>query len=131
MPRQQIVKVKDAEPTETWDGWGLQYADDFTGENDLIDEYDLIDEHPIYILEQVADFCDQNAESRINRDYCGTHRILAALLYQEVGHEQATKLLVAIAAYGGLDGMNGVGGEADAFEDFGIQDCWHDWKLPE
>jgi hypothetical protein len=34
-----------------------------------------------------------------------------------------------IAEYGGLDSMSGVSTKSNAFADFGIKDCWEDWKL--
>jgi hypothetical protein len=82
-------------------------------------------------LEQLADLCDQEAESENLHEYVGAHRILAALLHQQQGREQATRIMFAIAELGGLDGMNGVGGKSGAFADFGIQECWADWTLQE
>ena|SRR5687767_2602305 len=80
-------------------------------------------------LEQLADLCDGDAESSNNHSFVGAHRVLAALLHQQLGREQATRILFEIASHGGLDGMAGIGGKNDAFADFGIKDCWADWKL--
>src|SRR5713101_5869943 len=87
------------------------------------------DKYPKLSLEEVADFSDGQAESRNNHWYCGAHRILAAILHRKLGSELAAEIIREIAEYGGLDCMNGVGGETDAFEDFGIKDDGGDWKL--
>lgn len=121
MPKRPIIRIID-EPED--DIWFLAYSD----------EYDYIPEsqrdlHPVLTLEELADFCDQNAESANNHDYVGTHRILAAVLHRLLGREQATSILQEIAEYGGLDEMSGVGGKRDAFKEFGISDCWNDWSL--
>jgi hypothetical protein len=81
-------------------------------------------------LERLADMCDQNAEARNHSGFIGAHRILAALLHQQLGREQATRLLWEIASRDGLDGMNGVGGQKDSYGEFGLQEPWHDWQLP-
>ncbi len=120
MPRERIFRIKE----EDTGGQG------FLGYESEWAEGDGVDASPTFTLEEIADFCDSNAQSRNNGEYCGTHRILAAVLHSKMGREQATMILTEIAEYGGLDGMSGVGGQADAFEDFGIQDCWHDWQLP-
>lgn len=83
-------------------------------------------------LEELADLCDQNAASRNNHAFVGAHRMLAAILHQQVGRETAARLLRAVAEYGGLDYASGCGADAgeDAWGDFGLKDCWGDWKLP-
>ena len=81
-------------------------------------------------LEQLANLCDQDAGSDNNHEFVGIHRVLAALLYQRVGREQATMLMFDIACRGGLDGMAGIGGKQDSFAEFGIAEPWQDWKLP-
>jgi len=117
MPKQTIVRVvEDSEPY-------LAYKET-TWET-------IVDEHPTPALEELADMCDQNAESRNNGDYIGVHRILAALLYRQLRREQATMLMKEIAEYGGLDRMNGVSGQDDAFADFGIENGTDDWQLPD
>jgi hypothetical protein len=90
--------------------------------------WDNIDKSPALTLEEIADFSDQQAESKNNHDFTGTHRILAALLHQKLGREQATAIMREIAEYGGLDGMSGCGGESDAFADFGIAERGN-WEL--
>lgn len=119
MPKQTIVLVGDKnKPDEGY----LDYMESSWA--------DILDEHPSATLEALADMCDQGAESTNAHDYVGTHRILAALLHHRLGREQATTIMREITEYGGLDGMSGVAGKDSAFKDFGIEDCWHDWKLP-
>lgn len=116
MPKQELWKY-----IEDDGGRILGYEEEWLTSN--------VDKNPALTLEEIADFSDGQAESRNNHEYCGTHRILAALLHRKLGREQATKIMREIAEYGGLDGMSGCGGEADAFADFGIEDCWKDWEL--
>lgn len=116
MPKKTIVLVKGDEYTH------LEYEDE-VWEGEIIKNYDPS-------LEELADFCDQNAESGNNYAFCGSHRILAALLHKTLGREQATKVMLGIAEYGGLDGMSGVGGGKSAYADFGIKEPWWNWKLP-
>ncbi len=88
MPKQKLiyVKEKDFEPgTSTWDGWGIWYEGERGGGDDEVNE------NPTLTLEEVADFCDQNAEARNNHAYVGTHRILAAVLHRKVGRDQAKR----------------------------------------
>lgn len=101
----------------------LDYAASWVG------RWDNVDKNPVLSLEEIADFCDIQAEARNGHAFVGAHRILAALLHRKLGREQATEIMKEIAEYGGLDGMSGCGGEPDAFANFGIKGCWHDWKL--
>jgi len=119
MPKQEIWRVL----------LGGDYEIDYAYMWDDNSPSDEIEKHAVLSLEQIADFCDRNAEGRNNHTFCGSHRILAAFLHRKLGRAQATVLMREIAEYGGLDGMSGAGGEADAFADFGIKDCWKDWKL--
>ena len=95
--------------------------------------FDLIlDKDPILTLEELADFCDQEAESRNNHNFVCSHKILSALLFKQLGREKATKIMQEIAEYSGLDGMMGL--EQDiksAFDDFGLKDDWNEWELGE
>lgn len=59
-------------------------------------------------LEKIADRCDRRAESRNNHEVVGMHRLLAALLYEELGYAVATEIMRHISRLGGLDGMNGL-----------------------
>lgn len=82
-------------------------------------------------LERDADYCDTQAESRNDHDYVGAHRILAALLYKEVGREAATRIMAKIRRRGGLDGMVlNYDGKFDAYKKLGITEPWQDWALP-
>lgn len=80
-------------------------------------------------LEQLADMCDLEAESANAHDFVGSHRLLAALLYRHVGRERATAILREVAELGGLDGMNGVCTDGDAFKELGIAGPWKEWRL--
>lgn len=109
-----------------------RYIDDFDEHLDYewsgSSRWDDIDKNPALTLEEIADFSDTEAEARNSHEYCGTHRILAALLHRKLGREQATAIMREIAEYGGLDGMSGCGGEPDAFADFGIAEHGN-WRL--
>jgi hypothetical protein len=93
------------------------------------DEFDKIVPGPEMTIENIADFCDLNAESRNNHSYVGVHRLLSAILHAQYGRENATKTIRTIAEYGGLDEMNELGGSSQSFKDFGIESPWNDWKL--
>lgn len=85
-------------------------------------------------LEQLADMCDQHAESRNNHKFVGAHRMLAAILWRTVGRDEAQRVMWEVASYGGLDYASGCGTgsrpELEAWDDFGIAECWKDWQLP-
>lgn len=117
MPKRHIVRMAESDGS-TW--------------VDYFSEYEtIVDENPILGIEELADMCDQNAESRNNHGAVGMHRILAALLYDMVGQYYTNVVMREIAEYGGMDGMNGNGGEQDAFADFGIKQPFHEWELPD
>lgn len=84
-------------------------------------------------LEELADFCDQNAEGRNNHSFVGAHRILAAILHQQVGRDTATTIMRAIAEYSGLDYASGCGignhPEREAWADFNLPEPWKEWAL--
>jgi hypothetical protein len=84
---------------------------------------------PEATLEQLADLCDQEAESENAHDFVGAHRLLAALLFRRLGRETATAIMREVAELGGLDGMNGICGTDGAYADLGIAWPWKDWKL--
>src|SRR6266849_483667 len=104
MPKRTIVQVNDEEEGEA-PVWFASYADEWN-HKEMTEGKDII-KQPVLTLEELADFCDQEAESRNNHAYVGTHRILAALLHQKIGRAEATALMQEIAEYGGLDGMRG------------------------
>ena len=102
-----------------WDGDGtssIGYRDDAS--------YGRIVSGPEMTLEEIADFCDLNAEGRNNHSMVGTHRLLAVLLYNQYGRAEATKTLRNIAESGGLD-------EMEIEKDLNIPEPWKDWKLGE
>lgn len=119
MPKKQLVMVQEM-PEDTP---MLAYDD-----GQWLEE-DIVGRNPSSTLEELADFCDGNAEARNGYDHVGCHRILAALLFNQVGRETSTRIMREIAEYGGLDGMVGVSGDTPAFKDFGIPDCWEEWEL--
>lgn len=119
MPKKEVVIVHNSEESDFY----LDYKDEI-----ILQEGDEIgDSIP---LKALADFCDQYAESRNNHEFCGTHRLLAIILFKQVGKDKATSIMKEIAEYGGLDGMSGIQ-HASAFGDLGIKSCWSDWDLPE
>ena len=92
----------------------------------------IMDEDPILTLEELADLCDQEAESRNNHNYVGLHKLVATLLFKQLGREKATKIMQEIAEYKGLDGMKGLVYQTpSAFSDFGLKDDWTEWELSE
>ena len=91
------------------------------GYRNEVEEYYNIVDGPEMTLEEVADFCDQNAEGRNNHSLVGTHRLVATILYNQYGRKEATKTLRTIAERGGLDEM----------EETGVPSPWQDWKLGE
>lgn len=83
-----------------------------------------------FSLEELADLCDQQAEQINAHDFVGSHRLLAALLYREVGRESATRIMRQISEMGGLNGMNGICSNQAAFTELGITEPWKEWALP-
>jgi hypothetical protein len=87
------------------------------------DKYNKVVDGPEMTLEDIAEFCDLNAEGRNNHSLVGLHRLIAAILYNKFGREAATETLRTIAEFGGLDEMGG------AFSELGIPEPWNEWKL--
>lgn len=118
MTRVKLVMVRDDE--------GYEYLDYAPG------DWSVVNESPPATLENLAELCDLHAESRNNYDFIGVHRILAAILFAQIGREQATIIMREIAELGGLDGASGKywhpGGSA--FDEFGIKPPWDEWSLP-
>ena len=91
----------------------------------------ILDENPTPTLEELANMCDQDAESRNNHSFVGLHKLLSALLFRRFGREMTTEIIYEIAEYGGLDGMQGRGGKhSSAYNDFGLKEDWSEWQLP-
>jgi hypothetical protein len=78
-------------------------------------------------LEDLVGLCDQDAESVNAHDYCGAHRLLAAVLYKELGRKKATKIMLEIAQRRGLHGMAGMVGLPDSFKELGVGQLGHSW----
>ena len=117
MAKQKIVRVGSDE-----DGW-LGYK-----EKEMFEP--IFDENPTPTLEELVNMCDQDAESLNNHSFVGLHKLLCTLLFQHLGREKTTNIVYEIAEYGGLDGMNGIGGKCSAYADFGLKDDWSEWQLP-
>ena len=116
MSKRKIVRFGTTEESS------LDYKDEGMGEP-------ILDENPTPTLEELANMCDQDAESCNHHSFVGIHKLLCALLFQHVGRERTTEIIHEIAEYGGLDGMNGVGGKPSAFIDFGLKADWSEWEL--
>jgi len=109
MAKRQIVKMSD-EDGGTW--------------IDYFSEYEtVVDDNPVLTIVELADMCDQNAESRNNHRFVGVHRMLAVILNDAVGRDDATVIMREIAEYGGLDGMK--------FDDFGMEPSFAKWEIAE
>lgn len=84
-------------------------------------------------LEAMAQLLDERAENCNAHDFVCCHRGLAAVLFQVLGREAATKVMRRLVNYDGLHGMIGVCGEGDVERaekelKVPLQD-WSDWKL--
>lgn len=107
MPKRQIVRMSGED--------GLTCVDYFS-------EYETtVDENPILTVEELADMCDQNAESRNHHGFVGVHHMLAVILNDVAGRDEATVIMRDIAEYGGLDGIK--------FGDFGMEQSFAKWEL--
>lgn len=116
---QSIVRVLyEGDDAPIWD-----YLDDFIEHHDEIVNRD----ESQATLEDLVRLCDRKAEAVNAHDFCGAHRLLGAVLYQQYGRESATKTMLAIAKMGGLHGMNGVCCDADAYNLLGVGKSGHDW----
>ena len=118
----KIVRITNIEDEISY----LDYADNYHSRNRSVEN------NPIFTIEEVADFCDLNAEGRNNHAYTGVHRILAALLYKHVP-THTLSIMKEIAESGGLDAMNGLyaTGFTGAHDVLGIPDDWSEWSLKE
>ena len=79
-------------------------------------------------LEELIHLCDHDAEDRNAHDFCGAHRLLAAVLYKRYGRASATATMLEIALFGGLQGMAGVCSDGDAYKALGVGKAGHDWN---
>jgi hypothetical protein len=78
-------------------------------------------------LEELVDLCDHDAENKNAHDFCGSHRLLGAILFRRYGRESATDTMREIALFGGLQGMSGVCSDGDAYEELGVGENGRDW----
>ena len=79
-------------------------------------------------LEELVDLCDRDAENRNAHDFCGVHRLLGALLYNQTGRPAATALMAWIAQRGGLQGMAGICSDGDAYGELNVGEAGRDWS---
>lgn len=79
-------------------------------------------------LEQLVGLCDHDAENINAHDFCGTHRLLGAILFRRLGREVATRVMRDIAERRGLHGMAGICGTQDSYASLGVGEDGHDWR---
>lgn len=111
--KRKIIRNKGADT-------GIEYLD-------ILNAGDEYDESHNATTEELANLCDQDAESCNNHFAVGMHRVLATLLRVTFCDEYVNKIMLEIAEYGGLDGMNGCGGKPAAFKDLGVNPPWDIW----
>lgn len=70
---------------------------------------------------------ERDAEQTNAHEFCGMHRLLGAVLYQQHGRQGATQTMLRIAKLGGLHGMGGIGSDTDAYELLGVGKAGNDW----
>ena len=95
---------------------------------DMLSIGDEYDSNHNATTEELADLCDQDAESYNNHFAVGMHRVLATLLGNLYCDEYVNEIMLVIAEYGGLDGMNGCGGKPAAFKDLKVNPPWDVWR---
>ncbi len=120
--RRQIWRARDGNLTDRNGAW-LPYL---TYEEPAKDEIVSFGAHDA-TLEELVELCDHGAENCNVHDFCGSHRLLGAVLHRHVGRAAATKIMLDIAMYGGQHGMGGVCTEGDAYEDLNVGKINHDW----
>ena len=79
-------------------------------------------------LEQLVELCDHDAENVNAHDFCGSHRLLAALLCRSIGRALATEIFFEIATRRGLHGMGGVCVDGDAYRELKVGRAGYDWS---
>jgi hypothetical protein len=114
MARQKIVAVREGDAT------GFAYESEGIYYDEVIDG--------VPTLKDLANLCDQNAESINAHDFVGVHRLLSTLLAARVA-DDAYGIMKQIAELGGLHGMNGVCGGENAYSELGVSPPWRDWTL--
>lgn len=114
--RREIYRVLDA----------TEFCDVKTGEAVPYLSYDGTDAKIVSkggkdaTLEELVGLCDQDAESCNAHDFCGSHRLLGALLHRHIGRVKATEIMLDVARYGGQHGMGGICREGDAYADLKV-----------
>lgn len=79
-------------------------------------------------LEELVDLCDHDAENINAHEFCGTHRLMGAVLYHKVGRTAATGIMLDIASRGGLHRMSGVCTRTDSYAELGVGQNGHEWS---
>ncbi len=78
-------------------------------------------------LEELVGLCDHDAENCNAHDFCGSHRLLGAILYRHLGRSQATNIMLDIARHGGQHGMGGICSKGSAYIELGVGKNGFDW----
>ncbi|MEO8286534.1 MAG: hypothetical protein ABI670_08875 [Chloroflexota bacterium] len=125
MPKKTLIWISD-DPDDAEEPLFLDYSDDRVEPKESF----KLATCEKTTLEQIADMCDRSAESRNVHMAVGACRLPAALLYRKLDRATASELLLEIAQYGSIDGMNGLDVQPDAFAELGIADAWNEWSLP-
>lgn len=63
-------------------------------------------------LHELADLCDQDAETMNAHDYAGVHRLLGTMMLRVISKTEATRIMRHVAEHRGLHGMNGLCGNS-------------------
>jgi hypothetical protein len=69
-----------------------------------------------------------DAEGCNAHDFCGVHRLLGRVLYDQVGREKATEIMLAIAKMEGLQGMAGICKEFDYYQTLNVGESDSHWN---
>ena len=76
-------------------------------------------------LEELANICDNNVEQDNDcMGFTGQHRILAQLLFNQFGREEATKFMLTLAKHGGLARITFIGDlkiSDEIYQELGIE----------
>jgi hypothetical protein len=119
MATQKLVRVKDDE------------GDEYIKHEHKVTQWDgEIIQRDGFDLEDIAFFCDHEAEGRNNHKFVGVHELLAGLLLKRLGREVATSIMLDIAEHGGLDGLVNMAScwDNDARDEFGWSEVTGTWE---
>lgn len=106
MARYSLVWIND-------DGWRLSHDDEYVKRLSL--ETKSADDAT---LEDLAEFCDSEAENANYHNLVGAHEIVAAALLKAGGREKATEMMRVIAEFGGLAEITD---ESDIWKALGVK----------